>query len=144
MKCLAVWCPLRGTGEESAHRIVASVLVPLALAQFICSLAGSNMKHEGDDQRHPQGSGHTVQGFRRRSRSSCLSMAALMILAGKLTDRWGRKRCFTIGLIVYGIGALMSAVIGLTDEQPGDNIERENRREGAGGKHLCSTCAGLA
>lgn len=33
-----------------------------------------------------------------------------MIPGGKLTDRWGRKRCFTIGLIVYGIGALMSAV----------------------------------
>lgn len=89
----------------------------------------------------------TIQGFRRRSRSSCfscLSMAALMILAGKPTDRWGRKRCFTIVLIVYGIGALVSAVIGLTDEQPGDNIERENRREGTGGKPLCSTCAGLA
>ncbi len=39
-----------------------------------------------------------------------LVMAALMIPGGKLTDRWGRKRCFTIGLIIYGIGALMSAV----------------------------------
>ena len=37
-------------------------------------------------------------------------MAALMIPGGKLTDRWGRTRCFTIGLTVYGIGALMSAV----------------------------------
>ena len=24
---------------------------------------------------------------------------------GKLTDKWGRKRCFTLGLTVYGIGA---------------------------------------
>ena len=38
-----------------------------------------------------------------------LVMAALMIPGGKLTDRWGRKRCFTIGLVLYGIGALMSA-----------------------------------
>jgi MFS family permease len=37
-------------------------------------------------------------------------MAALMIPGGKLTDRWGRKRCFTLGLTVYGVGALMSAV----------------------------------
>ncbi len=37
-------------------------------------------------------------------------MAALMIPGGKLTDRWGRKRCFVLGLTVYGIGALMSAV----------------------------------
>src|SRR3954449_468020 len=36
-------------------------------------------------------------------------MAALMIPCGKLTDRWGRKRCFTIGLVVYAIGALLSA-----------------------------------
>jgi MFS family permease len=37
-------------------------------------------------------------------------MAALMIPGGKLTDRWGRKRCFQLGLFIYGIGALMSAV----------------------------------
>jgi MFS family permease len=36
-------------------------------------------------------------------------MAALMIPGGKLTDRWGRKRCFTAGLVVYGVGALLSA-----------------------------------
>jgi MFS family permease len=39
-----------------------------------------------------------------------LVMAALMIPAGKLTDKWGRKRCFMLGLTVYGIGALLSAV----------------------------------
>ena len=33
-----------------------------------------------------------------------------MIPGGKLTDKWGRKRCFTLGLTMYGIGALMSAV----------------------------------
>src|SRR5690606_16758921 len=37
-------------------------------------------------------------------------MAALMIPAGKLTDRWGRTRCFTVGLTVYGVGAVLSAV----------------------------------
>jgi MFS family permease len=39
-----------------------------------------------------------------------LIMAILMIPASKLTDRWGRKRCFTAGLVLYGIGALLSAV----------------------------------
>jgi MFS family permease len=38
-----------------------------------------------------------------------LIMAVLMIPASKLTDRWGRKRCFTAGLVLYGIGALVSA-----------------------------------
>src|SRR6201988_4665096 len=37
-------------------------------------------------------------------------MAVLMIPCSKLTDRWGRKRCFTGGLVLYGIGALLSAV----------------------------------
>ena len=32
------------------------------------------------------------------------------IPAAKLTDKWGRKRCFTLGLPIYGIGALMSAL----------------------------------
>jgi len=32
-----------------------------------------------------------------------------MIPGGKLTDRWGRKRCFTAGLVIYGVGALLSA-----------------------------------
>jgi MFS family permease len=39
-----------------------------------------------------------------------LIMAVLMIPCSKLTDRWGRKRCFMGGLVLYGIGALLSAV----------------------------------
>jgi MFS family permease len=52
----------------------------------------------------------TVQGVQTAITVFLLVMAALMIPAGKLTDRWGRKRCFTLGLIVYGAGALLSAV----------------------------------
>jgi MFS family permease len=39
-----------------------------------------------------------------------LVMAALMIPGGKLTDLWGRKRCFTIGLWIYAVGAVLSAL----------------------------------
>ena len=52
----------------------------------------------------------TVQGVQVAITLFLLVMAALMIPGGKLTDRWGRKRCFTLGLTVYGIGALMSAL----------------------------------
>ena len=38
-----------------------------------------------------------------------LVMAALMIPGGKLTDRYGRTRLFRLGLVVYGVGALISA-----------------------------------
>jgi len=37
-------------------------------------------------------------------------MAALMIPGSKLTDIWGRKRCFQLGLVVYGVGGLLAAL----------------------------------
>src|SRR4051794_33225589 len=52
----------------------------------------------------------TVQGVQIAITIFLLVMAALMIPGGKLTDRYGRKRCFIVGLVVYGIGAVLSAV----------------------------------
>ncbi len=84
------------------------ILVPLALAQFICSFAGSNMNVMLTDISKDLDT--TVQGVQIAITVFLLVMAALMIPGGKLTDRWGRKRCFMAGLTIYGIGALMSAV----------------------------------
>jgi MFS family permease len=39
-----------------------------------------------------------------------LVMAALMVTGGKLGDRWGRRRAFTIGLSVYAVGSALTAV----------------------------------
>ncbi|MCB0866507.1 MAG: MFS transporter [Solirubrobacterales bacterium] len=39
-----------------------------------------------------------------------LVMAALMITGGKLGDVMGRRRAFTIGLVVYGLGSALTAV----------------------------------
>jgi len=83
------------------------VLLPLALAQFICSFAGSNMNVMINDISHDLDT--TVQGVQVVITIFLLTMAALMIPGGKLTDKYGRKRCFMAGLTVYGIGALMSA-----------------------------------
>jgi MFS family permease len=83
-------------------------LVPLALAQFICSFAGSNMNVMITDISDDLDT--TVQGVQVAITLFLLVMAALMIPGGKVTDLWGRKRCFTLGLTVYGIGAVMSAV----------------------------------
>jgi MFS family permease len=91
----------------ATSKALRSMLVPLALAQFICSFAGSNMNvmiNDIKDDLHT-----TVQGVQVCITLFLLVMAALMIPAGKLTDRWGRKRCFSIGLIIYGIGAVLSA-----------------------------------
>jgi MFS family permease len=84
------------------------MLVPLALAQFICSFAGSNMNVMINDISKDLDT--TVQGVQLAITIFLLVMAALMIPGGKLSDRWGRKRCFVIGLVMYGIGALLSAV----------------------------------
>jgi EmrB/QacA subfamily drug resistance transporter len=39
-----------------------------------------------------------------------LVMAALMLTGGKLGDKWGRKRAFTIGLVIYAAGSALTAV----------------------------------
>ena len=83
------------------------VLIPLALAQFICSFAGSNMNVMINDISKDLDT--SVQGVQVAITIFLLVMAALMIPGGKLTGRYGRKRCFTVGLLVYGIGALLSA-----------------------------------
>ncbi|MER6299285.1 MFS transporter [Kitasatospora sp. NPDC001539] len=83
------------------------VLIPLALAQFICSFAGSSMNVMINDMSRDLDT--SVQGIQVAITVFLLVMAALMIPGGKLTDRWGRKRCLMAGLAVYGVGALLSA-----------------------------------
>jgi MFS family permease len=85
-----------------------TVLVPLALAQFICSFAGSNMNVMINDMSKDLNT--TVQGIQTAITIFLLVMAALMIPGGKLTDRYGHVRLFKFGLVVYGVGALLSAV----------------------------------
>jgi MFS family permease len=89
---------------KASRRLIA----PLALAQFICSFAGSNMNVMIADITDDLDT--TVKGVQSAITLFLLIMAILMIPCSKLTDRWGRKRCFLIGLVLYGIGALLSAV----------------------------------
>src|SRR6187431_3108830 len=93
------------TGHQSNN--LKAVLAPLALAQFICSFAGSNMNVMITDISTDLNT--TVQGVQVAITIFLLVMAAFMIPGGKLTDRYGRKRCFMVGLALYGVGALMSA-----------------------------------
>jgi MFS family permease len=96
-----------GSVEQGSGNL-RRVLAPLALAQFICSFAGSNMNVMITDISEDLNT--TVQGVQIAITIFLLVMAALMIPGGKLTDRYGRKRCFMIGLVIYGVGALLSAV----------------------------------
>lgn len=83
-------------------------LLPLALAQFICSFAGSNMNVMLNDMSRDLGT--TVQGIQISITLFLLVMAALMIPFGKLTDQLGRKTCLILGLSIYGIGAIISSL----------------------------------
>src|SRR5215210_7729809 len=94
------------TGGSAAVASAGAVVLPLALAQFIASYAGSNMNVAistiADDL------DTTVAGIQTTITLFTLTMAALMIPGSKLTDIWGRKRCFILGLTVYGTGALIA------------------------------------
>jgi MFS family permease len=84
------------------------VLLPLVLAQFLCSFAATTMNVAissiaGDLNTNVSGVQTAITAF-------TLTMAALMIPGSKLTDIWGRKFCFRLGLLVYGAGALIAAI----------------------------------
>src|SRR5437773_186699 len=100
-----------GTATASAGpalSVARKLIAPLALAQFICSFAGSNMNVMINDISKDLNT--TVKGVQTAITLFLLIMAILMIPCSKLTDRWGRKRCFNGGLVLYGIGALLSAI----------------------------------
>src|SRR3954453_23759093 len=97
----------RAAASGQVTRDLRRALMPLALAQFICSFAGTNMNVMINDISKDLDT--TVQGVQIAITIFLLVMAALMIPCGKLTDKYGRKRCFTVGLAVYGVGALLSA-----------------------------------
>jgi MFS family permease len=95
-------------GTERSAVSARRLILPLALAQFICSFAGSNMNVMINDISDDLDT--TVKGVQTAITLFLLIMAIFMIPCSKLTDRWGRKRCFLIGLTLYGIGAVLSAV----------------------------------
>src|SRR3954470_9335437 len=85
-----------------------SVLVVLAAAQFlmvldqaVMNVAISQLVADFDT---------TVTTIQAVIALYALVMASLMLTGGKLGDRWGRRRAFTIGLIIYGsVSALTAA-----------------------------------
>jgi MFS family permease len=83
------------------------MVMPLALAQFIASYAASNMNVAigaiaGDLNT-------SVIGLQTAITLFTLTMASLMIPGSKMSDIRGRKNCFILGLVIYGIGALLAA-----------------------------------
>ncbi len=84
------------------------MLLPLALAQFIASYACTNMNVAVTSIAHDLGT--DVHGVQLAITLFTLTMAALMIAGSKLSDIWGRRLCFRLGLLIYGVGALIAAL----------------------------------
>jgi MFS family permease len=96
------------TSRSKADAAARAMILPLALAQFIASYAATNMNVA--ISAIAQDLGTTVAGVQTAITLFTLTMAALMIPGSKLTDIWGRKRCFVLGLIVYAAGGLLAAL----------------------------------
>ena len=85
-----------------------AAVLPLALAQFVASYAGSNMNVAITSIATDLDT--SVTGIQTTITLFTLTMAALMIPGSKLTDIWGRKFCFLLGLVIYGAGALLASL----------------------------------
>jgi MFS family permease len=96
---------LRGRGTLAA--LLSSFVFPLVLTQFIASYAGSSMNVAISSIAEDLGT--TTHGVQTAITLFTLTMAALMIPGSKLTDIMGRKRCFMLGLVIYGFGALLAS-----------------------------------
>src|SRR5690349_12137307 len=97
-----------GGADNAALAAARAAVLPLALAQFVASYAGSNMNVAISSIAEDIGT--SVTGVQTTITLFTLTMAALMIPGSKLTDIWGRKFCFELGLIVYGLGGLVAAL----------------------------------
>ena len=52
----------------------------------------------------------TVVGLQTAITLYTLVMASLMLIGGKFGERWGAKRTFAVGLLVYGTGSFITAI----------------------------------
>ncbi len=99
---------MTSTSASQASAAGRSMILPLALAQFIASYAATNMNVAISAIAKDLGT--NAAGVQTAITLFTLTMASLMIPGSKLTDIWGRKRCFVGGLIIYGVGALIAAL----------------------------------
>ena len=84
------------------------VLLPLALAKFINAYDTTAMNVAVSKvvlNLHT-----TVSGVQAALTIYSLVMAACMITGSKLGDIWGRGKTFSIGVTVYGVGAMITAL----------------------------------
>ena len=80
---------MTSTTSPKARKAAQAMVLPLALAQFIASYAGTSTNVAITSIAKDLGT--TASGVQTAITLFTLTMAALMIPGSKLTDIWGRK-----------------------------------------------------
>jgi MFS family permease len=98
------------SGTSSSGRVAGSgfVLGVLASGQFLMTLDSSVMNVS--IRQVAADIGTTVTGIQTAITLYTLVMASLMITGGKIGAIVGRRRAFSIGLVIYGAGSLTTAL----------------------------------
>ena len=96
----------RGAGDQ-APAAVGTILLVLGAAQFLMVLDTSVMNVSITNVAADVGT--TVAGIQTAITLFTLVMATLMITGGKIGTLIGRRRAFSIGLVIYGCGSLTTA-----------------------------------
>src|SRR5215204_5873465 len=96
------------TRAEEEHRGLGLPIAIFASAQFVMVLDSSVMNVS--ISQIVEDLDTTIQGVQLAITAYTLVMAALMLAGAKLGDILGRDRTFALGLAVYGLGSLTTAV----------------------------------
>ena len=94
--------------QQASPTIPWGLVIPLALGQFLCSYANSALNVSISNISEDLGT--TVTGVQTAITLFTLVMAALMITGSKLTDIWGRKWTFLLGILVFAVGATIAGL----------------------------------
>lgn len=84
------------------------MLILLAIAQFVMILDSTVMNVSISTVAADLGT--SISGMQAAITLYALTMAAFMLIGGKLGDKWGRARTFIIGSVIYGLGSLITAL----------------------------------
>src|SRR5690242_21188792 len=96
------------TDTNAPRRASSIVLMTLAAGQFLMTLDSSVMNVSIATVAKDVGT--TVTGIQTAITLYTLVMATLMITGGKIGSMIGRRRAFSIGLVIYGAGSMTTAL----------------------------------
>lgn len=96
------------TTQAESKKAGWAVIAMLAAAQFIMVLDTTVMNVSITQVAADLNT--TVVGLQTAITMYTLVMAAFMLLGGKLGDRWGARRAYMVGLLIYGAGSLTTAL----------------------------------